>query len=63
MPVFFPSRKTGKGLIMKKLMTIMGLCFLALALGACASSTCEVEPIVEQNHKLIVPPNFGNQPK
>ncbi len=49
---------------MKKIMTIMGLCSLVLALGACASSSkCEVEPIVEQNHKLIVPKNFGNQPK
>jgi PBP1b-binding outer membrane lipoprotein LpoB len=44
---------------MKKLFAILGLVVL---LAAC-SSTCETEPIVEQNHKLIVPPNFGQQPK
>ena len=27
------------------------------------SKTCEVEPIVAENHKLIVPPNFGQMPK
>lgn len=32
-----------------------------VALAAC-SRTCETEPIVEQNHKLIVPPNFGARP-
>ncbi|MDR1337587.1 MAG: hypothetical protein LBJ73_00985 [Rickettsiales bacterium] len=47
---------------MKKLIAVMGLCSLVLALGAC-SRTCETEPIVEQNHKLIVPKNFGSQPK
>lgn len=31
-------------------------------LSAC-SKTCEVEPIVEENHKLIVPPHFGQMPK
>ncbi len=44
---------------MNKLFLILGLCAL---LGACAGA-CEVEPIVEQNHKLIVPPNFGQMPK
>ncbi len=44
---------------MKKLLLI-GLAVCSLA--AC-STKCEVEPIVEQNHKLIVPPNFGNMPK
>ncbi len=44
---------------MKKLL-LVGLALFALA--AC-STKCEVEPIVEQNHKLIVPPNFGNMPK
>ncbi|MBD5388744.1 hypothetical protein HDR63_00630 [bacterium] len=34
----------------------------ALLCGACMQK-CEVEPIVEQNHKLIVPPNFGQMPK
>jgi hypothetical protein len=46
---------------MKKIILIIGLCSL-VGLSACAR-TCETEPIVEQNHKLIVPPNFGNQPK
>ena len=31
-----------------------------LAVGGC--SRCEVEPIVEENQKLIVPPNFGKRP-
>jgi hypothetical protein len=30
-------------------------------LSACCN--CETEPLVEQNHKLIVPPNFENMPK
>jgi hypothetical protein len=47
---------------MKKLITVLGLCSLTLAIAAC-SKTCETEPIVEQNHKLIVPKNFGSQPK
>jgi uncharacterized protein YcfL len=33
----------------------------ALILAACCR--CEAEPIVEQNQKLIVPPNFGQMPK
>ncbi|MFQ6777915.1 MAG: lipoprotein [Alphaproteobacteria bacterium] len=24
---------------------------------------CETEPLVQENHKLIVPNNFGNMPK
>ncbi len=31
-------------------------------LAACAHK-CESEPIIEENHKLIVPPNFGQMPK
>jgi len=46
-----------KDLNMKKIFLILALVTLA---GCC---NCEVEPIVEQNHKLIVPPNFGNMPK
>lgn len=34
---------------------------MPVVLGACSRS-CETEPIVEQNHKLIVPPNFGARP-
>jgi hypothetical protein len=36
-------------------------CSLLIALAACCR--CEVEPIVERNQKLIVPPNFGQMPK
>ncbi len=45
---------------MKKIFLLLLVCLPILA--ACGSR-CEVEPIVEQNHKLIVPPNFGNMPK
>lgn len=46
---------------MKKLV-MFGLAVLTLGvLAGCCN--CEVEPIVEQNQKLIVPPNFGNMPK
>ena len=38
-------------------------CALAVMLGALAGcGRCEVEPIVEQNQRLIVPPNFGQKP-
>lgn len=33
-----------------------------IALAACTHS-CETEPVVSENHKLIVPPNFGQMPK
>jgi len=45
---------------MKKFSLIFVL--LAIVLAGCACK-CENEPIVESNHKLIVPPNFGNMPK
>lgn len=45
---------------MKKIIILMLL--VVPVLGACAHK-CEVEPIVEENHKLIVPPNFGEMPK
>ena len=45
---------------MKKWM-LLGAILGTVCLGACCK--CEVEPIVEENHKLIVPPNFGAQPK
>ncbi len=47
---------------MKKFTLLVTLCSLVCVLGGCAKQ-CEVEPIVEQNHKLIVPPNFGQMPK
>ncbi len=46
---------------MKKIMLLLAL-IVPCMLSACAKQ-CEVEPIVEQNHKLIVPPNFGQMPK
>ena len=47
---------------MKKILFLCALVVLLAVLSGCANK-CEVEPIVEQNHKLIVPPNFGNMPK
>lgn len=47
---------------MKKIIFILSLVCIPLFLGACTTK-CETEPIVEQNHKLIVPPNFGQMPK
>lgn len=46
---------------MKKVFVILGLCSVLAVMSAC-TRTCEVEPIVEQNHKLIVPKNFGAKP-
>jgi len=45
---------------MKKAFIICSLFVVALGLAAC--STCETEPIVTQNQKMIVPPNFGQKP-
>lgn len=45
---------------MKKIFLIFTL-LVPVVLAACAK-TCETEPIVEENHKLIVPPNFGARP-
>ncbi len=47
---------------MKRLLLLLILIAVPCVLGGCASNA-EVEPIVEQNHKLIVPPNFGQMPK
>ncbi len=47
---------------MKKAMLLLLVCITPILLSACASK-CETEPIVEENHKLIVPPNFGQMPK
>jgi hypothetical protein len=46
---------------MKKITAVCLLLIAVCALGAC--NKCEVEPIIEENHKLIVPPNFGKMPK
>lgn len=42
---------------------ILLLCVVSVPMVLAACTRCETEPIVEQNHKLIVPPNFGNMPK
>lgn len=47
---------------MKKVFLILSLLTVPVLLTACAKK-CETEPIVEENHKLIVPPNFGQMPK
>jgi hypothetical protein len=46
---------------MKKIVLLIGLISVVLVAGC--GCHCEKEPIVESNHKLIVPPNFGNMPK
>ena len=47
---------------MKKILILLAVCSLVGFVAGC-SHKCETEPIVEANHKLIVPPNFGNMPK
>ena len=65
---YFVSLLSGFGVIskrekyMKKILMVAVLLAVPYVLVGCAKK-CEVEPIVEQNHKLIVPPNFGNMPK
>ena len=46
---------------MKKIVMLLTLCSLVGFVAGCCK--CETEPVVESNHKLIVPPNFGNMPK
>jgi len=59
LPPLFNKERKGEGQ-MKKI--IMLMLVLAPVLAACATK-CETEPIVAENHKLIVPPNFGQMPK
>ena len=47
---------------MKKIAFVLALVSCGLVVAGCACK-CENEPIIEANHKLIVPPNFGNMPK
>ena len=47
---------------MKKIFLLIMIGVSVVSLAGCACD-CEKEPIVESNHKLIVPPNFGNMPK
>ena len=46
---------------MRKIAILLALCSL-VAVAGCGCN-CEKEPVIESNHKLIVPPNFGNMPK
>ncbi|MBD5400367.1 hypothetical protein HDR61_01300 [bacterium] len=46
---------------MKKAILLLVVAMPLLA--ACGAGKCESEPIVAENHKLIVPPNFGQMPK
>lgn len=47
---------------MKKVFFALVLLSVPVVLASCARK-CETEPIVEENHKLIAPPNFGQMPK
>ena len=47
---------------MKKIVSIVLLGIVAVTVMGCAHK-CETEPIVEENHKLIVPPHFGQMPQ
>ncbi|MBR1380476.1 MAG: hypothetical protein IJ560_02715 [Alphaproteobacteria bacterium] len=47
---------------MKKVMLFCALCTVMCTLTSCMRK-CESEPIVAENHKLIVPPHFGDMPK
>ncbi len=47
---------------MKKTVAIILLGVVSVSLMGCIHH-CETEPIVEENHKLIVPPHFGQMPK
>ena len=51
-----------KGQEMKKVFLLLAIATIPAVLTAC-TRTCETEPIVEENHKLIVPPHFGQMPK
>ena len=47
---------------MKKILMLIALIAVPVVFAGCAKK-CEVEPIVQENQKLIVPPNFGKMPK
>ncbi|MDE6250060.1 MAG: hypothetical protein K2M34_00285 [Alphaproteobacteria bacterium] len=47
---------------MRKALLLLFVVIVPMLLGAC-STKCETEPVVTENHKLIVPPNFGQMPK
>ncbi|MBR3782069.1 MAG: hypothetical protein IKL14_01615 [Alphaproteobacteria bacterium] len=47
---------------MKKILLLCAVLVVPVAMSGCAKK-CELEPIVQENQKLIVPPNFGKMPK
>lgn len=47
---------------MKNVLILLAIVAMPAMLTAC-TRTCETEPIVAENHKLIVPPHFGQMPK
>ena len=47
---------------MKKIISFVLLGIVTVTVMGCTGK-CENEPIVEENHKLIVPPHFGQMPK
>lgn len=47
---------------MKKVILLLAVVAMPIVLSAC-TQTCENEPIVAENHKLIVPTHFGQMPK
>ena len=48
---------------MRKIMLFVAIASVGVGLSACSTfKKCETEPIVTENHKLIVPPNFGKMP-
>lgn len=51
-----------EGKVMKKIVSLVLLGVVAVTVMGCMHK-CETEPIVEENHKLIVPPHFGQMPK
>ena len=46
---------------MNKILMLVVL-MMPMVVAGCVQQ-CDVEPIVEENHKLIVPPIFGQMPK
>lgn len=49
------------GDFMKKIVCIGLFVLLVFVLFACNNS--KIEPIIQENHTLIVPPHFGQRPK
>ena len=59
--LFAPHNIKEKVKVMKKVFAVVLLGVIAITVAGCVRK-CETEPIVEENHKLIVPPHFGQMP-